>query len=152
MQVPAALTPTTAADVIRAVQAAYRTIRGADAPRSESWAWAVAVSANETDHWSELYNWNAGNVARSWNVNGPWYVNPKVTGLSFASFDSLYLGALALLKTMKQNGALDAADAGDIGAWRAAMGRPVTGYAPGYATWDPRPLAANYAGPDVVPA
>lgn len=121
-QVPAALTPGIAAsDVKTALVLAYTTKMGSAPPREESWLWPLAVSSLETAHWTQLYNFNAGNVV--WTPKmGPWYLNPHVTsGLKFRSFPGLVQGARAMLDTMSQWGALQGADAGDAATFQQGM-------------------------------
>ena len=140
-KVEADLTPVTAADVKSSIVKVLTMLY--EAPVADtSWLWPLAVSANETADWKQLFNFNAGNVSRMWSLSGPYYINPHVpeNTQTFASFDSLDAGISAMLRTMHKMGALAAADAGDLEAFQKAM----TPYSSSYASWDPRPIAAFY--------
>ncbi len=121
MQVPARLTPATAADVAGALVAAYRELRGHDPPAASSWLWPLALSSNETAAWRKLWNLNVGNVTTA-DPASTWYANPDVTvPLKFRAFDSLRAGARSMLHVLDQHGGLTAADQGDRDAWQAAL-------------------------------
>lgn len=118
-EVPAKPTPTTAADVASVLVSAYTTVRGDAPPARESWAWPHALSANETAEWSQVWNYNIGNVTT--DGRDPWYSNPHVTAaLRFRAFESLTGGAVAMLQILNRFGGLDAADRGDFEAFQAA--------------------------------
>jgi hypothetical protein len=121
-EVAIARTEASAGDVAGAIVAVYRELRGADPPARSSWLWPLALSANETDSWRQLYNWNAGDVT-AWDRNRPWFSNPHVTdaAIKFASFESLRDGVRAMLRTLDRFGGLAAADAGDREAWQHAL-------------------------------
>lgn len=121
MQVAAALTPSTASHVAAAIIAAYNDVRGTKPPVKSSWLWPLALSANETDQWRAMWNWNVGNVTTS-SDSVAWFYNPHVTaGLKFRSFDGILPGAVAMLKTLDRHGGIVAADAGDQVAWQSAL-------------------------------
>lgn len=137
-EVDAVLTPATASQVAQAIVTALGGM-GRKVVRPESWLFPLAVSQLETDlpprSWRQLYNHNVGNVTGTGAT--PWYKNPHVTGnLRFRSFDSFVGGARAMLDAMKNAGALDAADKGDLPAFQQAM----DAYNHGYATDTNLPL------------
>jgi hypothetical protein len=126
-QVAATLTPSDVSSVAGAFVYAYKILFGRDPPRPESWIYPLSVSALETAHWSQMYNWNAGNVTDGTchgRVRGDvgTYRNPHVTdALNFSAFSSLGEGARAEMATLLCMGAMDAADAGDLAGFQHAL-------------------------------
>lgn len=122
-QVAAVLTPSSASPIAAAIIAAYRDLMGRDPPAKSSWLWPLALSANETDSWTSMYNWQVGNVITIHPDSDPWFYNPHVTStaLKFVSFDGPRSGARAMLKTLKNHGGIDAADSGDRDGWQKAL-------------------------------
>lgn len=119
-QVPARLTPATAAQVAGAIVRALTRIKGQLPASTSSWLFPLALAANETASFSQLYNWNVGNVL----VVGThdWFANPHVTvPLRFADCTSLDDGALMMLRVLDRFGGLAAADAGDLAAFQVAL-------------------------------
>jgi hypothetical protein len=121
-QVAAILTPSTAPHVAAAIVAAYHDLRGHAPPTKSSWLWPLALSANETDQWRSMFNWNIGSVTTS-SEDVSWFFNPKVisSALKFRAFDGALSGAFAMLKTLDRHGGLVAAETGDAGGWQIAL-------------------------------
>jgi len=120
-EVAAVLTPASAADVAGAIVAAYTRLRGRAPASRESWLYPLALSANETASWSQLYNHNIGNVTGT-GADGPWYRNPHVTSaLKFRDFPTLESGAETMLRDLEAHGGLDAADRADLGGFQVAL-------------------------------
>jgi hypothetical protein len=121
-EVPAVLTPTNAAAVAGAIVRAYQRLKGRMPTVASAWLWPLAVSSLETAGWTQLYNWNVGNVKAA---SGPWFANPHVTGAGnrFADCADLDAGALLMLRSIDGHGGLAAADQGDAAAFQAAMDR-----------------------------
>lgn len=120
VEVPASLKLTRAEDVAGAILAAYANVRASAPANKEAWLWPLALSANETASWSQLYNWNLGNVTTDGSV--PWYRNPHVTsGLKFRDCLSLGEGALVMLRALDRLGGLDAAAKADYPAFQKAL-------------------------------
>lgn len=121
-EVPAQLTTTNAAAVAGAIVRAYQRLKGRLPTSSSSWVWPLAVSSLETAAWTQLYNWNVGNVTAS--EGAQWFKNPHVTApLRFAAEADLDAGALLMMRTIDAHGGLAAADQGDAAAFQAAMDR-----------------------------
>lgn len=122
-EVSAELTPANASQVAAAIVAALRAM-GRKVTRQESWLYPLAVSQLETGRWRKLWNNNVGNVS-AWDIKKQsWYLNPEVHEKSphpFRAFGSLPEGARGMLDAIKHHGGLDAADAGDLVAFQAAM-------------------------------
>lgn len=70
-----------------------------------------------------MYNWNVGAVTTGHPDTTSWFYNPRVTSasLKFVSFDGPFAGARSMLRTLKQHGGIDAADAGDQNSWQLAL-------------------------------
>lgn len=122
MQVPAALTPSSAPHIASAIIGAYQDLRGYGPPTKSSWLWPLALSANETRSWAALWNWNVGNVTTSGSGDVSWFLNPHVTDpLKFLAFSDARSGARSMLKILDKYGGLAAADTGDSKAWQHAL-------------------------------
>ncbi len=116
--VPALLTPATAADVAKAIADAYQQIRGKAPPAVTSWLYPLALSANETDSWGKLYNRNLGAV-HALQARG--FIHPLVIPATrFADYATLVDGAAAMLRVLDRFGGLAAADRGDLSAFQQA--------------------------------
>lgn len=122
-QVAAQLTPSDVATVAGAFVWAYGQLLGQAPPSANSWLYPLALSANETASWAQLYNWNVGNVTGTGYVGQiGYYRNPHVTtSLNFAAFANLGAGCLAELKILRSYGALAQADAGNYAGFSSAL-------------------------------
>jgi hypothetical protein len=117
--VAAALTPATAPDAAKAIADAYQRVRGVTPPAVTSWLYPLALSANETDSWTKMYNANVGNVLALPTDKA--FLHPLVTPATrFAAYASLVDGAAAMLRVLDRFGGLAAADAGDLPAFQKA--------------------------------
>lgn len=121
LNVPAVLTPATAADVKAAILVAYQALRGRPCPSDDCWLWPLALSANETARWTQLYNHNLGNVT-TLGTASRWYSNPHVTSpLRFLDCLDLNAGARAMLSALDLHGGVQAAEQGDLAAFQRAL-------------------------------
>src|SRR5271165_6823050 len=121
MQVSAQLTTSDAASVAGAIVWAYTQMRGAPPVSKNSWLYPLALSSNETAHWTKMYNWNVGAVT-TLGTSGDWFSNPLVTnGLKFSSYPDLGTGCAAMLRTLQADGGLAAADAGNEAGFQTAL-------------------------------
>jgi hypothetical protein len=121
-QIDARLTPTTPEAVAGAMVWAYRQVVGMAPPSDSSWRLPLAQSALETANWSQLFNYNAGNVTTAHPDTDDWYYNPHVTvDLKFHAFPTLGQGCITMMSWLKNHGAIPSADAGDAEAYRQAL-------------------------------
>lgn len=110
-----AITPLTAAQVIRCFRSAYGTVMGKD-PTRECLALLVAQSALETGRWRSIHRFNFGNVKASQDYTGyycqfrcnevingklQWF-DPPHPQCNFRAFDSDEAGAIDHLRFLSQ--------------------------------------------------
>lgn len=120
-EAPAVRTPSSAAAVAGAIVRGYARLRGRMPPGKSAWLWPLALSANETDNWKAMFNWNAGNVMAL--PGEPYFVHPLVRGAAnrFRAYADLDAGAFCMLTTLEHHGGIAAAEAGDRGAWQKTL-------------------------------
>lgn len=137
-QVEAVHTDSDATTVAGAIVRAYRRVVGRDPVSQGSWLLPLAQAAVETANFQGgLWNWNLGNITAGSDAID-WMALPG-NALHFRSYASLDDGADALIHWLASHGAIAAADAGDIGAYVAAL------QAGNYLGSDPAPYAQYQA-------
>jgi hypothetical protein len=73
----------------------------------------AAQSAQETNEWQAMWNWNLGNIAVS-TVDQPWVYQSSTNKIRFWSFDTLADGAKFYVDRLSSWGLLKYANVGDI--------------------------------------
>ena len=83
----------------------------------------AAQSATETAAWSQMYNWNFGNVTptAAQAISGDYVMHANTGSMRYRAFDDPYSGAASMVDWLTSHGLLAPAEAGDLPGYMAAL-------------------------------
>ena len=83
----------------------------------------AAQSAVETAHWTQMWNWNFGNVTPTpaQAISGDYVMHDNTGSMRYRAFGDPYSGAAVMVDWLKSHGVLGPAENGDLAGYMAQL-------------------------------